>query len=79
MKTAQALLGLVQGESLIIHMIPDENAIKVTAKFIRPNADEQGTTRTVAIADASRGPDEMVGRAIEEALAELRKLESRVM
>jgi len=79
MKTAQALLGLLQGESLVIHMIPDDNAIKITAKFIRPNADEQGTTRTVAIADAQRSPDELLGQAVEDTLAELRKVESRVI
>jgi hypothetical protein len=79
MKTARALLGLLQGESLIIHMVPDDNAIKVTAKFTRPNADEQGTTRTVSIKEAQLAPDELVGRAIEEALADLRKLEPRMM
>jgi len=79
MKTAHALLGLLQGESLVIHMIPDDNAIKITAKFIRPNASEQGATRAVAIADASSAPDELLGQAIEDTLAELRKLEPRVM
>jgi hypothetical protein len=79
MKIAGTLLGLLQGESLIIHMVPDDNAIKVTAKFIRPNADEQGTTRTVSIKEAQLAPDEVLGRAIEDSLAELRKLEPRVM
>jgi hypothetical protein len=79
MKTARALLGLLQGESLFIHMLPDENAVKITAKFIRPDADEQGTTRTVSMTEADRAPDQLVGQAIEESLAELRKLESRVM
>ena len=50
MKTSRALLGLLQGESLIIHMVPEDKAIKVTAKFIRPNANEQGTTRIVVVA-----------------------------
>ena len=42
MKTSRALLGLLQGESLFIHMVPEEKAIKVTAKFIRPNATSRG-------------------------------------
>lgn len=78
MKTSRALLGLVQGESLFIHLLPDQNAIKVTAKFIRPDADEQGTTRTVRVEEAIRAPDEMLGQAIEDALAELRKVEPRL-
>jgi hypothetical protein len=79
MKTSRAVLGLLQGESLFIHLIPDQKAIKVTAKFIRPGADEQGTTRTVSVDEASQAPDELLGQAIEESLAELRKLESRAI
>lgn len=79
MKTAKALLGLLQGETLVIHMVPDDNAIKVTAKFIRPNADEQGATRTISVAEAIRAPDELIGQAIDDSLADLRKLESRAI
>jgi hypothetical protein len=79
MKTATALLGLLQGESLIIHYVPEENAVKITAKFIRPSAEEQGTTRTVSVDQARRAPDEAIGQAIFDCLSELRKAEPRVM
>jgi hypothetical protein len=79
MTIATQLLGLLQGESLFIHLVPEDPAIKVTAKFIRPEAPEQGATRIISLEDARRSPDDVLGRAVEECLAELRKLEARVM
>jgi hypothetical protein len=79
MTIATQLLGLLQGESLFIHMVPEEPAIKVTAKFIRPDSPEQGSTRIIALEDARRSPDQVLANAVEDCLAELRKMEARVM
>jgi hypothetical protein len=77
MKTASAVLSLVPGETLVIHAVPENNAIKVTAKFIRPDSPEQGATRIVSISKARQSPDQLIGSAIAESLAELRKAEPR--
>jgi hypothetical protein len=60
-------------------MVPEEPALKVTAKFIRPDSAGQGATRIVPLEEARRSPDQVLAAAVEGCLSELRKMESRVM